>query len=98
MLRKMLFQGLFAAAVIAGSAGLYAIATAAEPARIAAAGQPTAETGAGTGYLQPGQGRPAESMRDRRESRERHEMREREKHQRSGAYVERNGMQDQDDD
>src|SRR3546814_2713629 len=94
MFRKMLFQGLFAAAVIAGSAGLYAIATAAEPAQtVAASGssQAPAEAGAGTGYLHTGRERATESHRDRRESREGHEMREREKHQRSGAYVERNG-------
>ena len=96
MLRKMLFQGLFAAAVIAGSAALYAVATAAEPPRATTTDQPAAEAGVGTGYLQPGQDRSAEGMSDRRESRERHEMRDRERHERHGERS--SSMRGRDDD
>lgn len=42
MLRKMLFQGLLAAAVIAGGASLYAVTTTAQPAQIIQAGTATA--------------------------------------------------------
>ena len=101
MLRKMLFQGLFAAAVIAGSAALYAVATAAElpqamPAQVAAgpgAGNGPVPQG-GAGYLQPDRGRPAEAMRDRRENRERHEMRDRERREYRGDHAGRRGHDD----
>jgi len=80
MLRKMLFQGLFAAAIIAGGAALYAVTAGAQPQAAAGQAEGPPPAVADTGYIR--NDRPLAGNRDHdghemREKRERHEMRDR---------------------
>lgn len=93
MLRKMLFQGLLAAAVIAGGAALYAATTTAEPLQVA-----QVETGsagkAGNGYLPIERDRAGKDMHDRHKRDDAHKSG---KH-RDGDHAGRKHKRDHDDD
>lgn len=93
MLRKMLFQGLLAAAVIAGGAALYAVTTTAQPAQVAQAD--TAPAGkAGNGYLPMDRDRATAGKHDRHK---RDDAGEHRKH-RDGEHADRKHKRNHDDD
>lgn len=93
MLRKMLFQGLLAAAVIAGGAALYAVTTTAEPLQVAQADSaPAGKTG--NGYLQMERDRASAGKHDRHK---RDDAREHRKH-RDDEHTHRKHKRDHDDD
>lgn len=96
MLRKMLFQGLLAAAVIAGGAALYAVTTTAQPAQVANTAE--ANTGpagqAGNGYLPMDRDRASAGKHDRHKRDDAGEYR---KH-RDGEHAHRKHKRDHDDD
>lgn len=96
MLRKMLFQGLLAAAVIAGGAALYAVTTTAEPAQVATAAETnTGPAGqAGNGYLPMDRDRATAGKHDRHK---RDETGEHRKH-RDDEHGDRKRDRDHDDD
>lgn len=93
MLRKMLFQGLLAAAVIAGGAALYAVTTTAQPLQVAQADTGPAGKG-GNGYLQMDRDRAGKDMRERHK---RDDAREGRTH-RDGDHAHRKHKRDHDDD
>lgn len=93
MLRKMLFQGLFAAAVIAGGAALYATTTTAEPAQVAQADTTPAGKG-GNGYLQMDRDRATAGKHDRHKRDDAGEQRQ----HRDGDHAHRKHKRSHDDD
>ena len=103
MLRKMLFQGLIAAAVIAGGAALYAVTTTAEPLQVAQADAAPAGKG-GNGYLQMDRDRAGKDMHDRHkrdDAREHRKHRDDERAQRKhrdDEHGNRKHKRDHDDD
>lgn len=77
MLRKMLFQGLVAAAIIAGAAGVYAASADSAPAQQATASQQATPD---NGYTQPDR---LSTSREKAERRDTHRSDKMEKHHRS---------------